>query len=419
MKSYYTTPPPKRIQVLLISIIAGFILILISESIVSSVDYHNSDFFTFWLSGRLASQGLNPYDRNVWVSGHHQYGVTWIPNDVFVYPLQVSLLFLPLSLLDLFWAFVVWDLLLQLMIIASIILLHRAITGRSGSPYLLSLIGGVIIFRPALVTLTNGQFSGFLLLLLAGVVYLWENERWTLGAALLPFLMLKPNLGGPILVLLSIYLIREKKISALITAGIAGILFVVIGWIQNPRWIAEYWIAGNTKISQIFGFSPNIWGLAFHLCGYDLPCAYGFGTIFSLLFVIAFLFLIARRSLILSPAFVVSSAVVIMLLVTPTCWPYDQLLLLIPIVTVTMSMAKMGYRFLPVSLVFIGIDLFAWMLFALAFIINKDVWTVCVPLLISGLLIWVLIIRKNAPKSIVQRIFVESSNPSPPAEQSQ
>ncbi len=98
-----------------IAIIIPFIAItffIIARTIVNSVDYHNSDFFTFWLSGRLASQGLNPYDRQFWIAGHHQYGATWMPNETFIYPLQVSLLFIPLGLLDLFQAYILWDVLL-------------------------------------------------------------------------------------------------------------------------------------------------------------------------------------------------------------------------------------------------------------------------------------------------------------------
>ena len=35
-----------------------------------------------------------------------------MPNETFIYPLQVSLLFIPLGLLDLFQAYILWDVLL-------------------------------------------------------------------------------------------------------------------------------------------------------------------------------------------------------------------------------------------------------------------------------------------------------------------
>jgi hypothetical protein len=270
MKTSTSNHLHRRFWLLLSSLIIVVLFFLTANSIVNSVDYHNSDFFTFWLSGRLASQGLNPYDSQTWVSGHHQYGAAWIPNETFIYPLQVSLLFVPLGILDLFQAYVAWDVLLQFMILIAIILLMQATSSQSVKSYYLPLIGGAVIFRPTLITLVNGQFSGFLLLVLAVMVYFWENGKWKLGAALIPFLALKPNLGVPIIGLLGIYLVQQKKVSALITAALSGLLLIIVGWIQNPRWLIEFWNAGNIKISQMFGFAPNIWGITNYMCRYNM-----------------------------------------------------------------------------------------------------------------------------------------------------
>jgi len=390
MKPLVLNTGRRRIWVNLFIPLIAFLFFLTARTIVNSVDVHNSDFFTFWLSGRLASQGLNPYDRQLWISGHQQYGATWIPNETFIYPLPVALLFVPLGRLDLPQAYVVWDVLLQGMILISILVLMRATSRLAVKPYYLPLIGGAIIFRPTLITLLNGQFAGFLLLLLAVIVYSWEHGKWELGAALLPFLALKPNLGVPIIAFLCLYLLQQRRFSALITAAISGLLLLVVGWMQNPRWLIEFWNAGNTKISQIFGFSPNIWGLSAHLCNYNMSCVLGFGAFFSLLFVLVYIFLIVKRSTLLSPALVVSLAVVAMLLVTPSCWPYDQLLLIVPMVAITMKLASQGYRYLPVSLVFFTVDILAWALVGIAFMIHKDVWTVGVPLFTFGILIWCL-----------------------------
>ena len=376
-----------------IAIIIPFIAItffIIARTIVNSVDYHNSDFFTFWLSGRLASQGLNPYDSQVWIAGHQQYGATWMPNETFIYPLQVSLLFIPLGLLDLFQAYILWDVLLQFMILTAIILLALAAGNQSVKPYYLPLIGGAVIFRPTLVSLTNGQFSGFLLLILAVMVYLWEKGKWTQGAVLLPFLALKPNLGVPIIAFLVVYLLQQKKTAALLAGAVSGLFLLLVGWIQNPRWLSGFWNAGNAKLSQMFGFSPNIWGVSAHLCDYHKNCALGFGAFFCLVFLFVYIFLIVKKSFMLSPALVVSLAVITMLLVTPYYWAYDQLLLVVPIVTITMCLARHGYRYLPVSLIFFMLGILSWALVGIAYVIHKDVWTIGVPLCVLGLLIWCL-----------------------------
>ena len=74
---------------------------LVAIRIINSIDYHNNDFFTFWLAGHLVATGGNPYASAQWVAGHHEFGVTWIPNQAYVYPLPLSLLFVPLGLLSL------------------------------------------------------------------------------------------------------------------------------------------------------------------------------------------------------------------------------------------------------------------------------------------------------------------------------
>lgn len=107
---------------LLIPFLAALFFI-IAVALVNPVEYPNSDFFTFWLAGRLFSLGQDPYNSQAWVSGHHRFGATWIPNPTFVYPMPLSLLFAPLGLFPLYQAFIAWDVLSQFMMATSIALL--------------------------------------------------------------------------------------------------------------------------------------------------------------------------------------------------------------------------------------------------------------------------------------------------------
>ena len=66
--------------------------------IVSALDYQNSDFFTFWLAGRLLSNAQNPYNSGLWLEGHRLYGAEWVPNSILPYPLPLALITLPLGL---------------------------------------------------------------------------------------------------------------------------------------------------------------------------------------------------------------------------------------------------------------------------------------------------------------------------------
>jgi hypothetical protein len=380
--------------------VLGIVFFFIAFRIVNTIDYHNSDFFTFWLAGHLATSGQNPYLADIWVGGHHQFGVSWIPNATFIYPLPVSLLFAPLGLLSFHDAFVVWDFLTQVMISFSVFLLLRRYPAALTKHYVMPIIAGIIIFRPTIITLVNGQLAGFLLIVITAIICLWEKGKWWQGAVLLPILALKPNLGVPIIVFLSFYLLMQKKYTPLIAGGISGLVIVIAGVIQNPNWISEFLRAGNLKLSQTFGFSPTVWGISTFLCNYTRNCSISFGGVLSLFFLTTFIFLLARKRRVISPALVTSLAISTMLLTTPYTWVYDQLLLIAPIITVTMSIGKAGYRFLPTALIFVGIDIMEFIILGISVRIQLDIWNVMIPFSVLSLLVWFLFQSNPDPQTM-------------------
>lgn len=366
------------------------IFFIIAVRIVNPVEYPNSDFFTFWLAGHFAILGQDPYISSIWLGGHAQFEATWIPNTTFIYPFPLALLFVPLGSLPLYQAFVVWVVLSQFMIFSSIVILLRLNPKPLMKQFMLPLLAGLVLYRPTIITLIDGQLSGLLLLLLAVLVYLWEKGNWWQGSLLLPILVLKPNLGGPIILLLSFYLVLRKQISSLLAEGTTGLALMIAGLIQNHNWIIEFWKAGNMKLSQTFGFSPTIWGASMFFCNYKLNCSLAYGGLVSLLLLIGYLYLIIRKQKVLSPIWTASLAITITLLLTPYTWPYDQLLLVIPIVAITMGLAKAECKFLPTALIFLSIDIMMLILLDISAKIQMEIWNVAVPLFILGLLIWYL-----------------------------
>ena len=378
-------------------ILLGLIFFVLAVKIVNPVEYPNSDFFTFWLSSHLITSGQDPYSTAVWVGGHHQFGATWIPNATFIYPLPITYLFVALGQLPLYQAFVVWVFLTEIMILVSFTLLLRLFPKQLARQFILPLFIGLVLFRPTIVTLFNGQLSGFLLLVITCFVYLWEKGKWWQGSILLPLLILKPNLGVPIIALLSLYLILKKQILPLFAGGVSGVVILLAGFLLNPNWIKEFWQAGNTKLSQIFGFAPTIWGLSSIFCQHRLDCSLVYGGAVSLLLLIGFSFLLARKLSTLSPLLAAGIAITVTLLMTPTAWPYDQLLLVIPIITVIMEMAKAGSRFLQVALVFLAIDVTAFFLLGISARVRMETWNAIIPLAVFALLAWTL--AKRGPVS--------------------
>ena len=366
-----------------------FCCTLLAVHIVDSIDYHNNDFFTFWLAGHMVAQGGNPYAPEQWVAGHNEFNVTWIPNQAYVYPLPLSLLFTPLGLLPLKQAYIAWVAFSELMILAALALLSSMRVGpRSGIIFLLLLLG-TILFRPTILTLFNGQVSGCLLLLLAGTAILWEKGRWEWGSLLLPFLILKPNIGAPILILLGIWLLFQKRIRSILMIGSGLLALLVIGLIQNPHWVMDYWGIGTLKVAQNFGGSPTVWGLAALVCHRNTTCIFSLGGITTLLLVLGFLWLIARYKF-LAPATILALAVTVTLLVTPYTWTYDQILLIIPIALVTLTIDRLGFSLLLVTAIFPAIDVLVVVLLIFNVTLQVEILNAIIPLVVLGLGTWFL-----------------------------
>jgi hypothetical protein len=374
----------------LILFVGGLLLMclvvyLIATKIVNSIDYQNSDFFSFWLAGRLVIQGGNPYSPDQWVPGHQIYGATWISDQTYLYPLPLSLLFAPLGMLPLFQGYIVWVALSIIMILASLFLLM--VNKPNFSHIAVPLLVGLTFFRPTILTLFQGQISAMLLLCLAGILYLWGKGHWQWGSSFLPLLLLKPNLGGPLLLLLSTWQLFRRRYRSILAISFGGMILVGIGFLQNPHWLSAYWGIGSLKVAQNFGGSPTVWGLGYLVCRSHSPCMPIFGGIASFLLIFTFGWLILRKHDI-TPLHLVSLAICVTLLITPYTWTYDQLLLVIPVTALMLSLNLAGKRFLLTASLFLAIDILVVILLYFDTLMHIEIFNALIPLLILALCGW-------------------------------
>jgi hypothetical protein len=369
--------------------IAGLLCTLIAIRIVNNIDYHNNDFFTFWLAGHMVTQGGNPYLPEQWLAGHAQFGVTWIPNQAYVYPLPLSLLFAPLGLIPLYQAYITWVALSQLMILISMLLL-LPLGGTRARLLFLPLLIGIIFFRPTTLTLVNGQLTAWLLLVLVCIALLWEKGKWEWGSLLLPLLVLKPNLGGPIVLLLAAWLTIKKRTKSMLFIGLGGVILLAASMLQNPSWPVEYWSIGSNKLAQAFGYSPTVWGLAFLACSHRHGCILAAGGVAAGLTGLASLWLLVKHRESMSPLPAISLSIGATLLVTPYTWPYDQLLLIIPIAFIAFKLGERRHGFLSAALLFLGIDLLALFLLFFNIAMHIEILNAFIPLAVFCLTIWMV-----------------------------
>ena len=165
------------------------VFFLVALTVVHAVgDYTVTDFFTFWLAGRMTLQGQDVYSATLWQAGHQYYGSTWMPNPFFPYPITLSLFLVPLGLLPLKFAYLSWVFATQVLLTLSIFLLTASWKGSEWANLRYLLVISMFPFRPVLVTLFSAQLVAFFLLVSSLAVYFWKQGRWFLGGMIISLL---------------------------------------------------------------------------------------------------------------------------------------------------------------------------------------------------------------------------------------
>ena len=149
------------------------IFLCISIWVVYPQDYADTDFFSFWLAGYSLLAGKDPYSADWWTLGHHKYGAEWISDATFLYPLPLAIFLIPLGLLSLEQAFVLWVFLSQWLILLAAVLLLRRANWQVHKKYVLPILVGIYLFRPVILTLLHGQLGALFLLILVLMMMLW------------------------------------------------------------------------------------------------------------------------------------------------------------------------------------------------------------------------------------------------------
>jgi len=334
-----------------------------ADKVVGTINYQTnySDFAPFWLAGNLTANGQSPYDASIWADGYARNDVGKMLDHSFLYPLPLAFFFVPLGLLSLRTAHVLWVALTLFIIFGtalSLSLTRHSLKSKRLLPFILI---GVFFFRPAALSVTTGHISGLLLAVLAGSLFLFEKQKSFWGGVLLAFMALKPNLGMILIPLLLIWIIRRKDVPAVLGLASAALFMLAAGFLYDPHWLSSYLQVGSGKLAQTFGFSPTVWGLAHLICDQHLFCTLAAGGTGSVILAGLVLWALMRLP-IATPINTFSLCIVLTLLITPYTWTYDQLLLLIPVSAVIFFWGERKSGFLPAALFFPILDLLAVLL---------------------------------------------------------
>lgn len=385
----------KRVWLFLGILIGAAFFLLGAIQISKTIAYQNSDFFQFWLGARFFWEGKDPYNSLQWMQSHQQIGTDRIASPAFLYPLPLAFLLLPLGILPLKTAFILWSFLSQTLILLSIVLLLKTQNFSRTKHLILPILIANIIFRPTTTTLLGGQISALYLFIATIAGVLWRQKKWFWGGAALALLTLKPSIGFPLLLIISPWLLLHKKIAALKGIASTGVLLFLIGFIKDPHWIPKYLHILTTKLDKEFGNSPTIWGGAAMACQFDRQCTAWAGFILLILFLSINIWLLHKWQN--APTLLIFGHLIsIGILSTLYLWPYDHLLLAISIVSTMALLLEQGIHYLKVSFIFLGISLASVIIRVAAILSGLEKETIygLLPLLVWGITTWMITRQK-------------------------
>lgn len=359
---------------ILTALLVSGILLYVAYRVNQVMDY--PDFLVYWLAGDLLNSGESPYNQVLWSQRVTEIG--WFTDQTFLYPMPTAMFFTLWARIPYRYSYMLWMFFCMVLIVASLLLVSARWKDKGKAVrYILPAIAGLVIFRPVLVSIRNGQIGGLLLFILAAAMVLWQDRKWLAGGVVFSFLLFKPNIAVPLYALFGLYFILTRRWKAII--GICGgsLALVGLGFFVSPSWVPEFIEISRRKLDQTFGYAPTLWGASHQICLENYSCTIPVAGLLSLFLVGLFIWLVIKQKPSVMDA---GSAIApLALLLSPFGWAYEQTLLVISIPWI-MGLLSEKRSFLPSSTVFIVFSMLSVSLIFLAQSLTHDAYSFIVPL---------------------------------------
>lgn len=353
-------------------------------------DYTNSNFFFFWLSGYMIRVGQNPYDQTQWLAGHAAFGATWIPNKIFPYPLPLAFLMVPLGLLPLGQAYIVWQLISQIGMAITVYILLQHWQEQPQKMIFLPLTIFLLFFGPVFLTLQVGSVGVVALgAVFLSIIFL-ERERPFLAGFVLALTILKPPQGITILALAGIWFLARRDWKAVLGVATGGIFLLLLGIVRDPLWLIKFRGASEAVLDRTLGIHSNIYSFSYLACNQNLSCMWIFGTI-GTLFVLGLggMYLWRRKDQ-LPPWEAFNIIIPLGFVSTIYLWSYDQLLYVIPITWITATLIERTKSYIPTFIFLIVLDLFSFATLLIQANTHKDLLSIVTTVLTLGMCLFLM-----------------------------
>ena len=372
---------PKPVN-LFLTLLALGILIFARVQVSLGFDVPNSNFSFFWLAGRMILDGQNPYDETQYLAGHDANDMDWRPNNIFPYPLPLTLFCIPLGFFSMQTAYVFWQIVTLLLIALTIYILLRHWQDKSHHNMLVPIFFFLLFWGPLYLTTHAGTFSIFSLLVLLGAILLLEKDKSLLAGIVLALTMLKPPQGLTILLLAGVWFLARRDWKAIIGVGIGGLVILIVGLIQDPQWIQKFLGAGDAVMARTLGVHSNVWAFAYLACDGASPCSTLLGGTLSLSLLGGASLLLWRNQAKWSAWEAMNVIIPVGFVSTIYLWAYDQLPYILPIVWIVGTLTQKQRNIILAFIFLILVNLISIFAIVQQALTDKDLWSLGTTLLV-------------------------------------
>lgn len=354
-----------------------------------STDYVNNGFFTFWLSGQMNWTDAHPYSSEDWVAGHHANGAVWIPNQIFPYPLPLALFMAPLGLFPIKEAYILWNLISQVIIAVSILWLATFWEGFNRRVFGAVILVAVMFNSNVHLMLLTGTISAlFLVFLVLALYFVRQRLHFAAGIAL-SLLALKPPFLM-IIALIGLWFLFRRNWRAVGGMFIGGLGLLGIGTLQDLHWVEKFRGASENLFNMRLGNQPTIISYTRLACSGDLVCALEIYLLLALVLVGLYIWLVWKKRDSLTPLAAFSLAIALGVLLPPYIWSYDYVLLIIPVCYICFELVRRKASYLYATLFLLLLDALSVGMATLfgmnpesdLLTIQRDMWSILVGILV-------------------------------------
>lgn len=358
---------------------------------------NNSNFFFFWLAGRMVLDGQNPYDETQYLAGHDAYGVTWKPNKIFPYPLPLSIFMLPLGLMPLSTAYIAWQFLSQVIVAITVWVLLAHWKDSAHERLLLPVVIFLVFYGPVFLTLQTGAIGAFTLLAILASLLLFEKDKPLLAGMALSLTILKPPQGLTILLLAGVWFFSRRDWMAILGVGIGGLVLLIIGIIQDPLWALKFENAGRAVMERTLGVQSNVWAFSYLACKGISPCSILLGGAGAISILGGAACLIWKNHARLSAWEVFNVIIPFGFISTIYLWAYDQLPYVLPIIWIVGTLVEKKKSYLQAFAFLVVSDIIAFTALILHAFTLKDLWSFGNTLIVLIGILWASQAKQKSP----------------------